>query len=50
MQNQNEKIELLMQLNLPAKRDRNSREAVMFELGLPSVREIRTSKRRRVAN
>ena len=48
LQSNVQKIELMMQLNFPGKRDRMSREQVMFELGLPSLNDIRASKRRRV--
>ena len=35
------RIELLMPLVLPSKTDRSSKEQILFELGLPSLKEIR---------
>ena len=42
------RIELLMPLVLPSKTDRSSKEQILFELGLPSLKEIRQNKRRKL--
>ena len=42
------RIELLMPLNLPARSDKRLTERILFELDLPSLKEISKTKRRKL--